>query len=67
MLALTIQPEIDRPDNNVWVVTADHPDVNNTIANAIVHGKCCRSVNGLFSQSKLFFWTNSKTSFVIQT
>ena len=33
-----IQPHIEKPDNNVWVMAADHPDINNTIANAVVHG-----------------------------
>ena len=33
-----IQPDIEKPSSNVWVLAADHPDVNNAIANAIVHG-----------------------------
>ncbi len=38
-MELEILDEIERPENNLWVYTADDPEVNHRIANAIVHGE----------------------------
>lgn len=32
-------PQIERPDDNLWVVPATDPDINKYIINALVHGK----------------------------
>ncbi len=38
-MELEILDEIERPENNLWVYTADDQEVSHRIANAIVHGE----------------------------
>ena len=35
-----LMPELDaRPDNNLWVVAADDPELDSMLINAVVHGE----------------------------
>ena len=34
-----VTAEIERPENNLWVIEADSPDLHNKLINAVVHGK----------------------------
>ena len=34
-----IEDHIERPDDNLWVIQADDPELNYRLLNAIIHGK----------------------------
>ena len=36
--------DLDRPEDNLWVVSADHADLSRALSNAIVHGESARFI-----------------------
>ena len=35
-----VDDTIDKTDNNLWIISADDPDLDSCLLNAIVHGEC---------------------------
>jgi hypothetical protein len=47
---LLVEQTIEHPENNLWIMEADDPNLDSRIITAVVHGQC-QAINAVYSLS----------------